>query len=97
MKNGFRIVQMKNGKVTKDFAMELYKQIAGNNMLPLVTTIIAIMSRTNQQEIHSRQLPYKRVARNVHVIVKELLGNIIILYPTGALFINCSTTCDSPT
>lgn len=36
MNNGFRIVRMKNGKISKDFAMELYKDIAGHNMMPLV-------------------------------------------------------------
>ncbi|XP_059051178.1 nucleoside diphosphate kinase 7-like isoform X4 [Achroia grisella] len=36
MKKGFRIVRMKNGKISKDFAMELYKSIAGNNMLPII-------------------------------------------------------------
>ncbi|XP_052759072.1 nucleoside diphosphate kinase 7-like isoform X2 [Galleria mellonella] len=36
MKKGFRIVRMKNGKISKNFAMELYKSIAGNNMLPII-------------------------------------------------------------
>lgn len=34
MKKGFRIVRMKNGKISKDFALELYKNISGNSMLP---------------------------------------------------------------
>ena len=34
MKKGFRIVRMKNGKISKDFAMELYKNVAGSNALP---------------------------------------------------------------
>lgn len=34
MKKGFRIVRMKNGKLDKDFAMELYKNVASSNMLP---------------------------------------------------------------
>ncbi|KOB65477.1 Nucleoside diphosphate kinase 7, partial [Operophtera brumata] len=33
---GFRIVRMKNGKITKEFAMELYKSIVGNSMLPII-------------------------------------------------------------
>ncbi|XP_028040801.1 nucleoside diphosphate kinase 7-like isoform X3 [Bombyx mandarina] len=36
MKNGFRIVRMKNGKICKEFAMELYQSIASNNMLPII-------------------------------------------------------------
>ncbi|XP_072940655.1 nucleoside diphosphate kinase homolog 7-like isoform X2 [Epargyreus clarus] len=36
MKNGFHIVRMKNGKISKDFAMELYRSISGNNMLPII-------------------------------------------------------------
>ncbi|XP_037298532.1 nucleoside diphosphate kinase 7 [Manduca sexta] len=36
MKKGFRIVRMKNGKISKDFAMELYASIAGNNMMPII-------------------------------------------------------------
>ncbi|XP_075974019.1 nucleoside diphosphate kinase homolog 7-like [Anticarsia gemmatalis] len=36
MKKGFRIVRMKNGKISKDFAMELYKDIGGSNMLPII-------------------------------------------------------------
>lgn len=36
MKKGFRIVRMKNGKISKDFAMELYSSIAGNSMLPII-------------------------------------------------------------
>lgn len=34
MKKGFRIVRMKNGKIGKEFAMELYKNIGGSGMLP---------------------------------------------------------------
>ncbi|CAB3256507.1 unnamed protein product [Arctia plantaginis] len=36
MKKGFRIVRMKNGKISKDFALELYKNISGNSMLPII-------------------------------------------------------------
>ncbi|XP_045493772.1 nucleoside diphosphate kinase 7-like isoform X1 [Colias croceus] len=36
MKSGFRIVRMKNGKISKDFAMELYKSISGSNMMPII-------------------------------------------------------------
>ncbi|RVE41436.1 hypothetical protein evm_013918 [Chilo suppressalis] len=36
MQKGFRIVRMKNGKLGKEFAMELYKSIAGNSMLPII-------------------------------------------------------------
>ncbi|XP_026738827.1 nucleoside diphosphate kinase 7-like [Trichoplusia ni] len=36
MKKGFRIVRMKNGKMSKDFAMDLYRSIAGNSMLPII-------------------------------------------------------------
>ncbi|XP_046975377.1 nucleoside diphosphate kinase 7-like [Vanessa cardui] len=40
MKKGFRIVRMKNGKVSKDFAKALYKNLAGSNMLPIVIDYI---------------------------------------------------------
>ncbi|XP_049878469.1 nucleoside diphosphate kinase 7-like [Pectinophora gossypiella] len=36
MNKGFRIVRMKNGKISKDFAMALYSSIAGNNMMPII-------------------------------------------------------------
>uniref|UniRef100_A0A2A4JZK6 DM10 domain-containing protein n=1 Tax=Heliothis virescens TaxID=7102 RepID=A0A2A4JZK6_HELVI len=36
MKKGFRIVRMKNGKISKDFAMELYKYLSGNSLMPIV-------------------------------------------------------------
>lgn len=36
MNKGFRIVRMKNGKISKDFAMNLYKNISGSNMLPII-------------------------------------------------------------
>lgn len=34
MKKGFRIVRMRNGKISKDFALELYRNLAGSNMMP---------------------------------------------------------------
>ncbi|XP_032529275.1 nucleoside diphosphate kinase 7-like [Danaus plexippus] len=40
MKNGFRIVRMKNGKISKDFAMEMYQHLAGSNMLPIIIDYI---------------------------------------------------------
>ncbi|VVC93646.1 unnamed protein product [Leptidea sinapis] len=40
MKKGFRIVRMKTGKVTKEFAMELYANIAGSSMLPIIIDYI---------------------------------------------------------
>ncbi|XP_068626486.1 nucleoside diphosphate kinase homolog 7-like [Battus philenor] len=36
MKNGFRILRMRNGKITKDFALELYSNISGSNMMPII-------------------------------------------------------------
>ncbi|CAG4978342.1 unnamed protein product [Parnassius apollo] len=36
MKKGFRIVRMRNGKISKDFALELYKHISGSNMMPII-------------------------------------------------------------
>nr|XP_049692690.1 nucleoside diphosphate kinase 7 [Helicoverpa armigera] len=36
MKKGFRIVRMKNGKISKDFAMALYKHLSGNSLLPII-------------------------------------------------------------
>ncbi|XP_073957649.1 nucleoside diphosphate kinase homolog 7-like isoform X2 [Choristoneura fumiferana] len=36
MKNGFRIDRMKNARITKEFAMELYKDIAGNSAMPII-------------------------------------------------------------
>ncbi|XP_053604531.1 nucleoside diphosphate kinase homolog 7-like [Plodia interpunctella] len=40
MQNGFRIVNMKNGTVDKDHAIQLYRSISGNNMLPLIIDYI---------------------------------------------------------
>ncbi|XP_034834800.2 nucleoside diphosphate kinase homolog 7-like [Maniola hyperantus] len=40
MKKGFRIVRMKNGKIDKDFAMELYQNVAGSNLLPIIINYI---------------------------------------------------------
>ncbi|XP_022821873.1 nucleoside diphosphate kinase 7-like isoform X2 [Spodoptera litura] len=36
MKKGFRIVRMKNGKISKDFATKLYKHMVGEGMLPII-------------------------------------------------------------
>ncbi|XP_063357867.1 nucleoside diphosphate kinase 7-like [Cydia amplana] len=36
MKKGFRIVRMKNAKVTKELAMEIYQNCAGGEMLPII-------------------------------------------------------------
>ncbi|CAH4031242.1 nucleoside diphosphate kinase 7-like [Pieris brassicae] len=40
MKNGFRIVRMKNGKISKDFAIILYHNISGSNMMPIIIDYI---------------------------------------------------------
>lgn len=34
MNKGFRIVKIRNGKISKDFAMELYSNLGGNKNLP---------------------------------------------------------------
>ncbi|XP_013134921.1 PREDICTED: nucleoside diphosphate kinase 7-like [Papilio polytes] len=36
MKKGFRIVRMRNGKVTKEFALELYSHLSGSHMMPII-------------------------------------------------------------
>ncbi|XP_039756977.1 nucleoside diphosphate kinase 7-like [Pararge aegeria] len=40
MKKGFRIVRMKNGKIDKDFAMDLYQNVASSNMLPIIINYV---------------------------------------------------------
>ncbi|XP_053624079.1 nucleoside diphosphate kinase homolog 7-like [Plodia interpunctella] len=40
MQKGFRIVRMKNGKVNKDFGVMLYRNLAGNEKLPLIINYI---------------------------------------------------------
>ncbi|KAJ8737613.1 hypothetical protein PYW08_000208 [Mythimna loreyi] len=39
-KRGFRIARMQNGKVDKDFAILLYKNLSGSNMLPIIVDYI---------------------------------------------------------
>ncbi|KAI8438650.1 hypothetical protein MSG28_011076 [Choristoneura fumiferana] len=36
MKQGFRIVRMKNCKISNEFAKELYKSVSGSNMMPII-------------------------------------------------------------
>ncbi|XP_041974967.1 nucleoside diphosphate kinase 7-like [Aricia agestis] len=36
MKHGFRIVRMKNGRVSKDFVMQMYRDIDDNQTLPVI-------------------------------------------------------------
>ncbi|KAJ8737610.1 hypothetical protein PYW08_000205 [Mythimna loreyi] len=35
-RKGFRIVNMKNGRINKDFAKDLYSRLSGNSMLPII-------------------------------------------------------------
>ncbi|XP_021188823.2 nucleoside diphosphate kinase 7 [Helicoverpa armigera] len=39
-KKGFRIVRLKNGKISKELAMTMYSNIAGSSMLPIVIDYI---------------------------------------------------------
>lgn len=40
LKKGFRIARLKNGRVTKDFALQLYSNISGSNMMPIIIDYI---------------------------------------------------------
>ncbi|XP_011558691.3 nucleoside diphosphate kinase 7 [Plutella xylostella] len=40
MNKGFRIVKIRNGKISKDFAMELYSNLGGNKNLPVIVDYI---------------------------------------------------------
>lgn len=57
---GFRIVQMKNGKISKDFAMELYKHIGENNMLPIIVDYITADEVIGLELAAENAVPYWR-------------------------------------